>query len=183
MGQNALAKIADQGLRSQVSRLLQIFETLSSQGKATRAFEYDVVLYSSERYWDRAVRKMLRELAHVETRLQRRLLVCRIDLCDDETLRSAKLLVLPTPGADSLLHSLKALQRGIPLLAKDTAGEPKDLCEHSKAGLVYSSGEELGECLELLLTNEPLRQALGRKGGDFIREQMAHASPLARARA
>ena len=143
----------------------------------------DVVLYSSERSSDRAVRTMLRELAHVETRLQKRLLVCRIDLCDEETLQYAKLLVLPTPGADSLLHGLKALQRRIPLLVKDTAGEPKDLCQQSNAGLVYSSGEELGECLELLLTNEALRKALGAKGGDFIHEQIALAKALASARA
>jgi glycosyltransferase involved in cell wall biosynthesis len=176
MGQKALARIRQEGLKGQVSLLLHIFKELSTQGTTRRGLEFDIVLYASDRYWERGVREMLRQLAHVEKRLQRRLLLCRMDLCDEDTLRAAKLLVLPAPGHDSLLHGLKALERRIPLLVTDTDGEAKELCRRSNAGLVYGDADELRECLELLLTDEPLRQALGAKGHDFIREEAALVS-------
>ena len=173
MGRNAQAKMRDEGLRGQVTRLLQLFEQLSSEGKRKRSIEPDIVLYSSDRYRERAIRDMLRQLASVEKRLQKRLLVCRMDLSDDDTLRAAKVLVLPAPGGDSLLHGVKALQRRIPLLVNDGAGEPTELCRQSNAGLVYFDGDELGECVELLLTDEPLRRAMGANGHTFIRVQAA----------
>ena len=176
MGRNAQAKMRDEGLRGQVTRLRQLFEQLSSEGKSKRSLEPDIVLYSADRYRARAIRDMLRQLASVEKRLQKRLLVCRMDLSDDDTLRAAKVLVLPAPGGDSLLHGVKALQRRIPLLVNDGAGEPTELCRQSNAGLVYSSSDELGGCLEILLTDEPLRRAMGANGFDFIREQAAQVS-------
>lgn len=173
MGRNALARIGQEGLRGQVSRLLQMFTELSSEHKTRHAPGFDILLYSAERYWDRGVREMLRQLARVEKRLERRLLLCRMDLCDEDTFRAAKLLLLPAPGRDSLLHGLKALQQRIPLLVSHSAGEPTELCRQSNAGLVYDDPDELAECVDLLLTDEQLRTSLGAKGHDFIREQAA----------
>jgi len=169
MGQNALAKIGHEGLRGQVRGLLDIFTELSSEHTTRHALGFDILLYYAERYGDRGVNDMLRQLARVEQRLERRLLLCRMDLCDEDTFRAAKVLLLPAPGRDCLLHGLKALQRRIPLLVNAAAGEPTELCRQSNAGLVYSHPEELAECLALLLTDEPLRKAMGTKGADFIR--------------
>jgi glycosyltransferase involved in cell wall biosynthesis len=176
MGQNALAKIRQEGAKDQVIRLLQVFTQVSSGKREPRDPGFDVLLYSSDRYWDRGVRDMLRQLASLETRLGRRLLLCRMDLCNKDALRTAKLLLLPASGRDSLLHGLKALQLRIPLLVNSTAAEPRELCRQSNAGLVYSDADELRECLATLLTHEALRKALGAKGHAFIQGQGAHAS-------
>lgn len=176
MGRNALAKIRQEGSKDRVIRLLQVFTELSSTARTPRSPGFDVLLYSSERYWDRGVRDMLRQVANVEKRLGRRLLICRMDLCNEDTLRVAKLLLLPAPGRDSLRHGLEALRMRIPLLVNGTATEPKELCRQSNAGLVYSDADELQECLTELLTDEPLRKALGAKGPAFLLEQGAQAS-------
>ena len=47
MGRNAQAKMRDEGLRGQVTRLLQLFEQLSSEGKRKRSIEPDIVLYTN----------------------------------------------------------------------------------------------------------------------------------------
>jgi hypothetical protein len=38
----------------------------------------------------------------------------------------------------------------------------------SNAGLVYGNSDELKECLMLLLSDEPLRHALGNHGRSFL---------------
>ena len=149
-----------------------------SQRVPPKRLDFDVVLYSSQRYWDRGVRELLHQLARVERRLGRRILVCRIDFCDEQTLALAKVLVLPADGSDALRHGLRALQRRIPLLVSASAEEPAEICRQWKSGLVYDRDDELGECLELLLTDEPLRQALGAKGYDLIVEQAAEAPAM-----
>ena len=182
MGRNARAKVQHDGSRGQVTRLQEIFTDLSTRARAKRPLGLDIVLYSSKLYWHRAVRDMLRQLGRVEETLQRRLLVCRMDLCEEDTLQAAKLLLLPTSEADSLLHGVQALKRRIPLLASEDAEEPREICRRSAAGLVYSDTAELRECLKLLLTDESLRTAMGGKGHAFICEQDTQARAAARAR-
>ena len=171
MGQNGRTSIRRHDVRDQVARLLEIFDGLASQRQATRGLELDVVLYAAEPYWDRPVRHMLEQLALVEKRTRRRLLICRLDLCDEETFSAAKLLVLPVPGGDSLLHALRGFQRGMPVVASHSAHDTAEACRQSNGGLVYADGDELGACVELLLTDEPLRTAIGANGLRFLREQ------------
>ena len=116
---------------------------------------------------------MLEQLALVEERTRRRLLICRLDLCDEETLSAAKLLVFPVPGGDSLRHALRSFQRGIPVVASHGAPDTAEACRQSNGGLVYADDDELGACVELLLTDEPLRRAIGANGQRFLREQAA----------
>jgi glycosyltransferase involved in cell wall biosynthesis len=168
MGQRALETIRQEGLRGQVMQVAQIFEELPAAPRATGDADVSVVLYSSDLYWHRSLHEMLRQLAHVEEGLGRRLLVCRLDLSDEETRRAAKLIVLPTPSRASFLDGLRALQMQIPLVVNDHAHELKELCRQSNAGLAYSEAAELRECLELLLTDEPLRKAMGANGHKFI---------------
>jgi hypothetical protein len=97
MGQNGRTSIRQHDVRHQVTRLLEIFDELASQRQPKHDLELDVVLYAAEPYWDRAVRHMLEQLALVEKHIQRRVLICRVDLCDEETLSAAKLLVLACP--------------------------------------------------------------------------------------
>lgn len=171
MGRNARARIAGDGLRAQVTRLVQIFEELSPQTRIASAPGFEIVLYASAGQHERPVLDMLHQLARLETTLQTRFLVCRIDLCDEQTLRSAKLLVLPTTDDTSMLHCLEALRRGTPLVVPDADPELAELCRWSNAGLAYADADELHDCLQMLLTDERLRSALGANGHDFVLEQ------------
>jgi glycosyltransferase involved in cell wall biosynthesis len=168
MGQSALETIRQQELRDQVMQVARLFEEMAGPTGAAGDADAPVVLYSSDLHWHRSLHEMLRQLAHVEEKLGRRLLVCRLDLCDEDTLRAAKLVVLPTPSHASFLDGVRALQMQIPLVVTDTAYELKELCRQSNAGLAYSEAAELRECLELLLTDEPLRRAMGANGRRFI---------------
>jgi glycosyltransferase involved in cell wall biosynthesis len=176
MGQNGRTSIRQHDVRDQVTRLLEIFDGLASQRQAKRGLELDIVLYAGEPYWGRAVRHMLEQLALVEGRTRRRLLICRTDLCDEETFSAAKLLVLPVPGGDSLLHALRGFQRGMPVVASRSALDTAEACRQSNGGLVYADEDELGACVELLLTDEPLRRAIGAGGLRFVTEQAARVA-------
>ncbi len=134
------------------------------------------MLYAGEPDGGRAVRQMLEQLALVEKRTRRRLLICRLDLCDEETFSAAKLLVLPVPGGDSLRHALRGFQRGIPVAASRSAHDTAEACRQSNGGLVYADNDELGACVELLLTDERLRRAIGANGLRFVMEQAARSN-------
>jgi glycosyltransferase involved in cell wall biosynthesis len=175
MGQNARARIARDGLKGQVTRLIEIFDALSAQTRMKSGPDFDIVLYASAQQPERPVLDMLHQLARLETKLGTRLLACRMDLCDEHTLRSAKLLVLPTTDDASLLHCLQALRRRVPLLVPEADKELAELCRQSNAGLAYADGDELYECLETLLTDEALRSGLGANGHDFVIEQATQA--------
>jgi glycosyltransferase involved in cell wall biosynthesis len=163
-----------------VTRLLQLFKEIASEPRRCRELDADVVVYSAKRNWDSGVREMLDQVAQVERTLARRLLICREDLCDEDTLRAAKLLLVPAPGREALRVGLEALQRQVPLLASQEAWEVGELCRYSNAGLIYADGDELAEGLRLLLTDEPLRRAMGANGLHFIREQAPEIAPRRR---
>ena len=168
MGQKGLTAIRQHDVRDQIARLGEIFDGLAPLRPATRESPLDVVLYAAEPYWDRDVRHVLEQLAHVEKRTRRRLLICRLDLCDEETFSAAKLLILPAPGDNSLLHALRGFQRGIPVVASRSTRDTAEACRQSNGGLVYADDDELGACVELLLTDEPLRAAIGANGHRFV---------------
>lgn len=168
MGEKALGKIRRYGIRDQVGHLLNIYEELAEQENPKSALDVDVVLYDSGQSWDLHIREAFHQLAAVEKRLERRLLICHMDLADEETLRSAKFLLIPSPGRDSFRRALEAFQRQMPIVAPRKAWELKELCVASNAGLFYAELEELRECLELFLSNESLRQGMGVKGREFV---------------
>jgi len=173
MGQKGRTTIQQHDVRDQVARLLELFDGLASQRQAKRRLDLDIVVYAAEPQWDRAVRDMLEQLALVEKRTRRRLLICRLDLCDKEMLSAAKLLVLPVPSGDSLLRALRSFHGGIPVVASQAALDTAEACRQSNGGLVYADDDELGACVEVLLTDEPLRRAIGANGRRFVSE---HAS-------
>jgi glycosyltransferase involved in cell wall biosynthesis len=168
MGGQALAKIRRYGIRDQVGHLLNIYEELSEQGSPKSALDLDIVLYDSGQRWDLHVREAFHQLAEVEKRLERRLLICHVDLSEEETVQAAKLLLIPSAGRDTLRHALEALQRQTPIVVRKSDWQLKALCVASNAGLFYSSADELQECVWLLLSNEPLRQIMGAKGRQFV---------------
>jgi hypothetical protein len=96
------------------------------------------VLYDSGQPWDLHVRGAFHQLAAVEKRLERRLLICHVALSDEETVRAAKLLLIPWGGRDALRHALEAFQRQTPILVHTSAWELRELYLASNAGLFYS---------------------------------------------
>lgn len=169
LSRNARERIRQEDSRDRVARLLQLFEEVSSEPRTRRTPGADVIVYVARRYWDPGVREMLHRLAELDRTLARRLLLCRLDLCDEPTLRAARLLLVPASDRDALGAGLAALQRQVPLLVSHTALDLRDLCVASNAGLVYACADELTECVRRLLTDEPLRSALGANGLEFVR--------------
>jgi glycosyltransferase involved in cell wall biosynthesis len=168
MGEKALAKIRRYGIREQVGHLLKIYEALLEQGSLESALDLDIVLYDSRQRWDLHVREAFHQLAEMERRIERRLLICHVDLADEETLRAAKLLLIPSAGEDSFRHALEAFRRQMPIVVHTSAWELKELCLASNAGLFYAEPAELRECLEVLLSHDSLRQAMAVKGREFV---------------
>ena len=111
---------------------------------------------------------MFSRLTEAEEKLGRRLLVCRADLAVDEAWEEARLLIIPSPGPQSYAYALQALRRQTPIIVPEAVEALRDLCLVSNAGLLYGNSDELKECLMLLLSDEPLRQALGSNGRAFL---------------
>jgi glycosyltransferase involved in cell wall biosynthesis len=62
----------------------------------------------------------------------------------------------------------EAMASGIPVIACANVRELRGLCVASNAGLFYENLNELQECLALLLSNEPIRQGMGRNGWNSV---------------
>jgi glycosyltransferase involved in cell wall biosynthesis len=168
MGEKALTSIQRYALRGQVEQVVGVYREVLDRRAPQPGIDYTVVLYDADVPWNLALHEMFHGLAAVEEKLARRLLICRVDLADEEILSAAKLLVIPTPGRQACTQAVQALQRQIPLLVPEAAGELKDLCLTANAGLFYANAAELLECLLLLLSDELLRQAMGSNGYQFI---------------
>jgi len=175
MGEKAMMSVQPYDLRSQVALMLEIFRELADRGRADHACDLDVLLYDADQPWSPYLRAIFHRLGDLEKRLKKRLLVCRVDLADEATWRLGKLLLIPSVGRDLCSRALEAFQRQIPIVVNAFGNAWKALCLESNAGLFYTDLDELEECLALLLTNEPLRQALGINGQRFVEKRLRHS--------
>jgi len=168
MGEKALAKIQTYPMQQQVERIVDVYRQAIAQRQPLPKLDFDVLLYEAKTPWNMDIREMFSRLTEVEEKLARRLLVCRADLTVDEVWGEARLLIIPSPGPQSYAYALRALWRQTPVLVPEAVEALRDLCLVSNAGLVYGNSDELKECLMLLLSDEPLRQALGNHGRAFL---------------
>jgi glycosyltransferase involved in cell wall biosynthesis len=168
MGQAALAKIQRYRLQDQVLQIVGEYQKVLAHRERPEKPAFEVLLYDAIESWDMPIREMFQRLAEVEEKLLKRLWICRTDLSDEDTWEVAKLLVIPELTGRSVAYAFQALQRRIPIVVPEAAEELRDLCLVSNGGLFYGTPEELGECLLLLLTDEPLRQRLGTSGQQFL---------------
>jgi glycosyltransferase involved in cell wall biosynthesis len=188
MGTEAIERIKEHELRQQVSRVLEVYGRLLDEPRANARPGADILLYHSESPWNVHVRDVVYRVAEVERNLGRRLLLCGLDFCDEEALRRARLLMIPPGGPDGVRQALRAFLRGLPIVVHEESPELKELCLVSEGGLFYSDADELGECLELLLSDEPLRKAMGASGRRFVekharadtRDFLGHRHPQSR---
>jgi Glycosyl transferases group 1 len=119
MGEKARGNIQQSDLRMQVAHMLEIFRELNAGRRGQRALDLHILLYVSDAHWGTYLREILRGLAELERRVEKQLLVCRMGLSDEETLRSGKLLLLPTAGQEALSQALHAFQRQIPIVVEE----------------------------------------------------------------
>ena len=168
MGERALAKIQAYPMQQQVERIVEVYRQVIAQRQPLPKLDFEVLLYDADTPWNMEIREMFSRLTEAEEKLGRRLLVCRADLAVDEAWEEARLLIIPSPGPQSYAYALQALRRQTPIIVPEAVEALRDLCLVSNAGLLYGNSDELKECLMLLLSDEPLRQALGSNGKAFL---------------
>lgn len=86
-----------------------------------------------------------------------------------EALEAATVVVCPSPFESLSLLALESLAVGTPILANARSEVLVEHCTRSNGGLFYADRDEFVECLKLLLSDERLRQTLGRNGRDYVR--------------
>jgi len=93
-------------------------------------------------------------------------------LSDDERLQAleaATVVVVPSPYESLSLLALESFAVGTPVLANARSDVLVDHSVRSNAGLYYADRDEFIECLRLLLSDQRLRQAMGRNGRAYVR--------------
>lgn len=85
-----------------------------------------------------------------------------------QALEAATVVVVPSPYESLSLLALEALSVGTPVLANARSAVLVEHCVRSNGGLYYADRDEFVECLKLLISDERLRQALGRNGREYI---------------
>jgi glycosyltransferase involved in cell wall biosynthesis len=87
-----------------------------------------------------------------------------------QALEAATVVVVPSPFESLSLLALEALSVGTPVLVNARSAVLVEHCVRSNGGLYYADRDEFVEALTLLVKDEPLRQALGRNGRDYVRK-------------
>ncbi len=83
-------------------------------------------------------------------------------------LEAATVVVVPSPYESLSLLTLEAFSVGTPVLANARSEVLVDHCRKSHAGLYYADRWEFVEALKLLMQDEPLREAMGRRGRTYV---------------
>jgi glycosyltransferase involved in cell wall biosynthesis len=86
-----------------------------------------------------------------------------------QALEAATVVVVPSPYESLSLLALEALSVGTPILANARSAVLVEHCARSNGGLYYADRDEFVECLQLLVRDERLRQALGRSGREYVK--------------
>jgi glycosyltransferase involved in cell wall biosynthesis len=179
MGLAALESARRRSLDDEMARLEEIYRQVILEAAASRSRHVAparqeapdgaaILLYLPADHWRWPARELFSTLPEVERALGRRLLVCRADLADEETLATARLLLLPAAAHRDLATAVEALARGIPVLAHADLEELTELCRLSGGGLWYAGHHELATALERLLSDESLRAELASRGAEYV---------------
>ena len=87
-----------------------------------------------------------------------------------QALEAATVVVCPSPYESLSLLALEAMSVGTPVLVNARSAVLVEHCVRSNGGLWYEDRNEFVECLNLLVADPRLREGLGRRGRDYVRE-------------
>ncbi len=87
-----------------------------------------------------------------------------------QALEAATVVVCPSPYESLSLLALEALAVGTPVLVNARSAVLVEHCMRSQGGLYYADRDEFIECLKLLVGDARLREAMGRNGRDYVRQ-------------
>ena len=93
-------------------------------------------------------------------------------LSDEERLQAleaATVVVVPSPYESLSLLALESFAVGTPVLANARSDVLVDHSVRSNAALYYADRDEFVECLKRLVSDQTLRQAMGRNGRAYVR--------------
>ena len=93
-------------------------------------------------------------------------------LADEERLQAleaATVVVVPSPYESLSLLALESFAVGTPVLANARSDVLVDHSVRSNAALYYADRDEFVECLKRLVSDQTLRQAMGRNGRAYVR--------------
>jgi len=85
-----------------------------------------------------------------------------------DAMAAADALIMPSYYESLSMVTLEAWALGRPVLANGRCDVLCGQCTRSNAGLYYESYEEFAETLHTILSNQPLREALGRNGRTYF---------------
>jgi glycosyltransferase involved in cell wall biosynthesis len=85
----------------------------------------------------------------------------------------ARALILPSVYESLSLVVLESLGLGVPVLVNGRCDVARGHCRRSNGGLYYHNYEEFATALALLLTQQGLRQHLGRQGQCYVQDNYA----------
>jgi glycosyltransferase involved in cell wall biosynthesis len=87
-----------------------------------------------------------------------------------QALEAATVVVVPSPYESLSLLALEAMSVGTPVLVNARSAVLVEHCVRSNGGLYYADRDEFVEALTLLIRDERLRQALGRNGREYVKQ-------------
>lgn len=174
MGQAAREWICGSTVERQVDQIVDVYRSAIASRGTGGSLPGTAVLYHSASSWGGRLRQTFGQLAEVERILKRRVLPFDVVDAADDTIAAASLLLVLSGDAQAWTAAVRALAHGVPLVVPEELEELRELCVASGAGLFWREPDELGACVEFLLTREDVRTALGANGRRFV-EQHARA--------
>jgi len=85
-------------------------------------------------------------------------------------LAGARAVICPSPYESLSIVLLEGMALGTPALATARSAVLLDHCRRSNGGLWYRDADDFVEALDLLVREEPLREALGANGRAYVRQ-------------
>ncbi len=85
--------------------------------------------------------------------------------------QEASLVINPSEYESLSLLLLEGWQAGVPALVNGRSDVLAEHCLASNGGLYYTNYDEFAFCLDLMLTNQPLREKLGAQGKAYVADR------------
>jgi glycosyltransferase involved in cell wall biosynthesis len=177
MGRAGRESIGACSVERQVDQIIEVYGRAIAARGTGGALPGAAVLYHSAPSWGGRPRQAFEQLAEVEHALKRRVLPFDAGDAGDDLMAVADLFLILSNDAHAWSAAVRALSHGVPLVVPEALEEFRELCVASNAGLFWREPEELGACVEFLLTQEDVRARLGANGQRFVEQQARAIGP------